>query len=55
MNHLELQRLQVGRCEFGGGVSSFGSMLVSTIIMGFALIIITIIASFALLDKNLIK
>ncbi len=55
MNPPEWQRLQVGRWESGVKVSSFGSILVSTIIMGFALIIITVIASFTLLDKNLIK
>jgi hypothetical protein len=55
MNPQECQRLQVGRCESGARVSSFGGILVSTIIMGFALLIITIFASFTLLDKNLIK
>jgi hypothetical protein len=55
MNPQECRRLQVGRGESGAIVSSFGGILVSTIIMGFALIIITIFASFTLLDKNIIK
>jgi len=55
MDLKECQRLQVSRSEPGGSVSSFGSIFISTIIMGFALIIITIFASFALFDKNLIK
>jgi hypothetical protein len=55
MNLKECQRLQVSRLEPGASVSSFGGILISTVIMGFALIIITIFASFALLDKNLIK
>jgi hypothetical protein len=55
MNLKECQRLQVSRLEPGASVSSFGGILISTVIMGFALIIITILASFALLDKILIK
>jgi hypothetical protein len=55
MNLKEYQGLQVSRLEPRGNVSSFGGILISTIIMGFALLIITIFASFALLDKNLIK
>jgi hypothetical protein len=55
MNLKECQRLQVSRSEPGGSVSSFGGILISTIIMGFALIIITIFASFTVLDKTLIK
>jgi hypothetical protein len=55
MNLREYQRLQVSRGEPGASVSSFGGMIISTVIMGFALIIITIFASLTLLDKNLIK
>jgi hypothetical protein len=55
MNLKECQRLQVRRLEPGGSVSSFGGIFISSIIMGFALIIITIFASFTLLDKNVIK
>jgi len=55
MNLKQCQRFQVSGFEPGGSVSSFGGVLISTIIMGFVLIIITIFASFALLDKNLIK
>ena len=55
MNLKERQGLQVSRSEPGGSVSSFGGILISTLIMGFALLIITIFASLTLLDKNLIK
>lgn len=55
MNLKERQRLQVSRCESAASINSFGGILISTIIVGFALIIITIFASFALLDKNIIK
>jgi hypothetical protein len=55
MDLKEYQRLQVNRFETRASVSSFGGVLISTMIMGLALIIITIFASFALLNKNLIK
>jgi hypothetical protein len=55
MNLQEYQRLQVSRWDSRVSVSSFGSILISTIIVGFALIMITIFASFALLIKNIIK
>jgi len=55
MNLKEYQRLQVGFFESKARVNSFGGILISTIIVGFALIIITIFASFALLVKNIIK
>jgi hypothetical protein len=55
MNLQEYQRLHVSRWESGVSVSSFGNILISTIILGFALIMITIFASFALLIKNFIK
>jgi hypothetical protein len=55
MNPKECQRLPVSRCESGANVSSFGDVLISTVIMGFALAIITVFASFTLLGKNLIK
>ena len=42
MNLKERQGLQVGRSDPGGSVSSFGGILISTIIMGFTLLIITI-------------
>jgi hypothetical protein len=51
----EMQRLQVGHLASGADASNFGSVLISTIIVGFALIIIGIFASFALLIKNTIK
>jgi hypothetical protein len=55
MNLQEYQRLQVSRWDSGVTVSSFGSILISTIIVGVALVMITIFASFALLIKNIIK
>ncbi len=55
MNLKEYQRLQVSRFESRAGVSGFGGILLSTLIVGFALIVITIFASFALLDRNLLK
>ena len=55
MNPKECQGLPVSRGESGANVSSFGGVLISTLIMGFALVIITIFASFTLLGKNLIK
>jgi len=55
MNLKECQRLQIGCFESKLSVNSFGGILISTIIVGFALIIITIFASFALLVKNIIE
>ena len=55
MNPKECQRLPVSCCESGANVSSFGGVLISTMIMGFALVIITVFASFTLIGKNLIK
>jgi hypothetical protein len=49
------QGLHVRRFASGAGVSSFGGMLLSTMIVGLALIIITILASFSLIGKQLIK
>ena len=46
MNLKEGQRLQVSRFESGASFSSFGGILISTIIVGLALVIITIIALF---------
>jgi hypothetical protein len=51
MNLKECQRLQVCRFKSGTSVSSVAGILVSTIIVGFALVIITVFASFALLVK----
>jgi hypothetical protein len=51
MNLKECQRLQVCRFKSGASVSSVAGILVSTIIVGFALVIITVFASFALLVK----
>ena len=55
MNLKEYQRLHVSRFEPNADVSSFGGILLSTIIVGFALIVIAIFASFALLNNNFIK
>ena len=44
MNLKACQGLQFSRSESGARVSSFGGMLISTMIVGFALIIITILA-----------
>ena len=55
MNPQEIHRIKVGHSLPEACVSNFGSVLVSTIIVGFALVIITIFASFALLIKNSIK
>ena len=55
MHLKEYQRLQVGYFESKENVNSFGGILISTIIVGVALIIITIFASFALLGKYIIK
>jgi hypothetical protein len=55
MNLKEYQRLHVSRFEPKTEVSSFGAVLISAFIVGFALIIITIFASFALFNKLLIK
>jgi len=55
MNLSECQRLQVSRCESGVRAISFGGILISTMIVGFALIMITIYASFACFFKNFIK
>ena len=55
MHLKEGQKLQVRRFESGARVSGLGTLLISTIIMGFALIIITTVASVLLLIKNLIK
>jgi len=55
VNLPESQRLHVSRCESGVSVISFGGILISTMIVGFALIMITIYASFALFIKNLVK
>jgi hypothetical protein len=55
MNLKECQRFSVSRFEPRAGASSFGGILLSVVIMGIALIVITIFASFALFDKNLIK
>ena len=55
MNLQKFQGLQVSRWDSRVSVSSFGNILISAIIVGFALIMITIFASFALLIKNIIK
>ncbi|MGA9754869.1 MAG: hypothetical protein WBV23_06970 [Desulfobaccales bacterium] len=55
MNLQEVRRIQVGHSLPEACVSNFGSVLISAIIVGFALIIITIFASFELLVKNSIK
>ncbi len=55
MNLTEYQRFQVSRFEPRAGVDSFGGIILSTIIVGFALIVIAIFASFSLFDKNFIK
>jgi hypothetical protein len=55
MNLKEYQRLHVSRFEPRAGVSSFGGILLSTIIMGFALIVISIFASCELLNINYFK
>jgi hypothetical protein len=55
MNLKEFQQLQVTRFEPKAEVSSFGGILISAFIVGFALIIITIIASFSLFSKNIFK
>jgi hypothetical protein len=55
MNLQEFQSLQMSRWDSRVSVSSFGNILISTIIVGFALIMITIFASFSLLIKNIIK
>jgi hypothetical protein len=55
MNLKACQGLQFSRFASGPGVSGLAGMLISTMIVGLALIIITILASFSLLSKNLIK
>jgi hypothetical protein len=55
MNLQEYQRFHVNRFEANADVSSFGGILLSTIIVGFALIVIAIYASFSLFDKNFVK
>jgi hypothetical protein len=55
MNPQEIRRFQVGHSIPEACVSNFGGVLVSTIIVGFALIIISIFASFELLIKNSVK
>jgi hypothetical protein len=55
MNPQEYQSLQVSRWDSRVSVSSFGNVLISAIIVGFALLMITIFASFALITKNIIK
>jgi hypothetical protein len=55
MNPNEGQRLPVRRGEARAKASSFGGVLISTLIMGFALVMITVFASLILLGKNLIK
>jgi len=55
MNLKACQRLQVSRFESGAEVNSFGGVLISTMIVGFALIIITVFASFSLLGKYPLK
>jgi hypothetical protein len=55
MNLTEYQRLQLNRFEPGAGVNSFGGILLSTLIVGFALIVIAIFASFSLCGKIRIK
>jgi hypothetical protein len=55
MNLKGYQSFQVSRFEPNAVVSSFGGILLSTIIVGFALILIAIYASFSLFDKNYLK
>jgi hypothetical protein len=52
MNLTEYQRLQLSRFEPRAGASSFGGVLLSTIIVGCALIVIAIFASFSLFGKK---
>jgi hypothetical protein len=51
MNPKECQGLQVCRFKSEASVSSVAGILVSTIIVGFALVFITVFASFAFLVK----
>jgi len=55
MNLTEYQRFHVSRFEPRAGVDSFGGIILSTLIVGFALIVIAIFASFSLFNKNFIK
>jgi hypothetical protein len=55
MNPNKGQRLPVRRGESRAEVSSFGGVLISTLVMGFALAMITVFASLTLLGKNLLK
>jgi hypothetical protein len=55
MNPKACQGLRASRGEARAQVSSVGDVLLSTMIMGCALLVITVLASWALLVKNLIK
>jgi hypothetical protein len=55
MNLEKCQRLQVYHYKPEAGISSVAGILISTIIMGFALVIITVYASIALLVNHNIK
>jgi hypothetical protein len=55
MNPKACQGLPARRGEGRAQVSSVGDVLLSTMIMGCALLIITVLASWALLANNLIE
>ena len=55
MNLTEYQRFHVSRFEPKAGVNSFGGIILSTIIVGFALIVVAIFASCSLFGKNFMK
>jgi hypothetical protein len=55
MHLKECQRFYLSRSESRARVSGLGSILISTVIMGLALLIITTFASVALLFKQFIK
>jgi len=55
MNPQEIRRIQGDNSRPEAFVSSFGSVLFSSFIVGFALIIISIFASFEFLIKNSIN